>query len=307
MEDSSGKALYKAVQDAVDSARSEGADYVYVMGHLGYVNEDAPYTYADVIANTNGIDVFLDGHSHDMEQVVMKNKDGKKPCVQPAAPNCRPSDTVNYPLKKDCWIPACGSGITARVPELLGVDNDISKAVGSAISDLNKALDEVIGKSTIELTVNEPDQTYDDGAPIRRVRRAETNLGDLCADAIRIQLDAEVGICGGANVRACIAKGDITYGKILEVFPFNNEMCVIAVTGQQILVALEWGSAKLPGEFGGFMQVSGLSYEIDVSVPSPCTKDEEGMFTGISGERRVRNVKVGGKALDPEATYTVAG
>ncbi|MBQ6500325.1 MAG: 5'-nucleotidase C-terminal domain-containing protein [Mogibacterium sp.] len=126
-------------------------------------------------------------------------------------------------------------------------------------------------------------------------------------DAIRVQLDADIGICGGANVRSCIDKGDITYEKILEVFPFNNEMCVIDVTGQQILDALEWGSYKLPGEFGGFLQVSGLTYEIDVSVPSPCTKDEEGMFAGISGERRVRNVTVGCKPLDPEAIYSLAG
>ena len=44
-------------------------------------------------------------------------------------------------------------------------------------------------------------------------------------------------------------KGDITYRTILEVFPFNNEMCVIEVTGQQILDALEWGCSKLPDEF----------------------------------------------------------
>lgn len=87
-------------------------------------------------------------------------------------------------------------------------------------------------------------------------------------------------------------KGDITYRTILEVFPFNNEMCVIEVTGQQILDALEWGCSKLPDEFGGFPQLSGLTYEIDMSVPSSCTKNDEGMFTGVSGERRVRNVTV---------------
>lgn len=42
-------------------------------------------------------------------------------------------------------------------------------------------------------------------------------------------------------------------------------------------------------------------------IPTPCTKTEEGSFNGISGERRVKNVMAGGEALDPEATYTVAG
>ena len=77
MQDKSGEAVYNAVQNAVDSARAEGADYVYVMGHMGYEEQVHPWTYSDVISHTNGIDVFLDGHSHDTEQVVMKNKDGK--------------------------------------------------------------------------------------------------------------------------------------------------------------------------------------------------------------------------------------
>ncbi len=308
MEDSSGEKLYKAVQDAVDSARADGADYVYVMGHLGYEKADSPYTYADVIEHTNGIDVFLDGHSHDLEQVVMKNKDGEK-VVRTACGS--KLQTIGYSelsasdgvLDTDIWV----WNNKKSVPELMGVDNDIKKTVDSAMADLGKTLDEVIGSTTSDLTVNDPVETFDDGSPVRVVRRGETNLGDLCADAIRIQLGADIGICGGANVRANVDKGDITYGKVLEVFPFNNEMCIIEVTGQQVLDALEWGASKLPGEFGGFMQVSGLTFEIDMSIPSPCTKTEEGLFNGISGERRVKNVMAGNEALDPEATYTVAG
>ena len=76
-QDETGEALYQAVQKAVDSARSDGADYVVVMGHLGNEAEVSPWTYADVISHTSGIDAWLDGHSHDAEQVVMKNKTGR--------------------------------------------------------------------------------------------------------------------------------------------------------------------------------------------------------------------------------------
>lgn len=77
MQDTTGEKLYAAVQSAVDAARAEGADYVVVMGHLGEVSSCSPWTYADVIANTTGIDAFLDGHSHDVDQTVMKDKEGK--------------------------------------------------------------------------------------------------------------------------------------------------------------------------------------------------------------------------------------
>ncbi len=84
-----------------------------------------------------------------------------------------------------------------------------------------------------------------------------------------------------------------------------TSFCVCS--GQQILDALEWGAKDVPREFGGFIQVSGLSYTIDVNIPSPCVASEKNMLVGISGPRRVSDVKVGGEPIDPARTYTVAG
>ncbi|MBR6353048.1 MAG: 5'-nucleotidase C-terminal domain-containing protein, partial [Oscillospiraceae bacterium] len=56
-----------------------------------------------------------------------------------------------------------------------------------------------------------------------------------------------------------------------------------------------------------FMQVSGMSYEVHSYIESSCTQDADGMFTGVTGERRIKNVKIGGEDLDPEKTYTLAG
>ena len=84
-------------------------------------------------------------------------------------------------------------------------------------------------------------------------------------------------------------------------------MCVVEATGQQIMDALEWGARAIPGENGGFLHISGGSYEVDASIPDPCIEDENGMMTGIDGRRRVGNVMIGGEAVDPERLYTVAG
>ncbi len=82
-------------------------------------------------------------------------------------------------------------------------------------------------------------------------------------------------------------------------------MSVVEVTGQDILDALEWGAATVPEENGAFLQVSGMSYEIDSSIDSSCTMDENSMFTGVSGARRVKNVMIGDEPVDPEKTYTL--
>ena len=308
LQDESGEQLYAAVQEAVDDARSEGADYVYVLAHLGIHAALSPYTYADVISHTNGINVLLDGHSHDTEQVVMKNKDGetvvrsacgtKMECIGYSHISAK-----NGIAETDIW----SWPNETSAPELLGIHNKISDVAEAQAQKIKAMTDACIARSEVPLlTIYDPEAVDESGNPVRMVRRAETNMGDLIADALRVQTGADLSICGGGAIRADLVKGDVSYGSILTVFPFQNFVAVIRATGQQLLDGLEWSARMVPDEFGGFLQVSGLSYEIDVSVPSGCRKDENGMMTSIEGERRVRNVMVNGQPLDPEKAYTIA-
>ncbi|MBQ1548378.1 MAG: bifunctional metallophosphatase/5'-nucleotidase [Lachnospiraceae bacterium] len=303
-----GKDLYAAVQKAVDSARAEGADFVYVMGHMG--NEDAckPYRYNDIIENTTGIDVFFDGHSHDTDKVVMKNKEGKS--VTRLAVGTKLSCIGYSIITKDGKIEATDKYVWTEeknATETYGLDNDITKLVKEKLAEHEKEMNVVVSHTDVDLTINDPTATDASGKPIRMVRRAETNLGDLVADAYKDQTGADVAIVNGGGVRKDIKKGDITYNSLLSVQPFGNTLVLIEVSGQQILDALEWGAHSVPAEFGGFLQVSGITYEIDTTVADPCTSDAQKMCTGISGERRVKNVKVGGEPIDPEKKYKLAG
>ena len=306
-QDETGEALYSAVQDAVDDVRGEGADYVVVLAHLGNAESARPWNYADVISNTTGYEVMLDGHSHDTDQVTMKNKDGndviRSACGTKLA--CVGYCRITPDGKITCGLYTWNN--TDSVPSLLGVQNDMSEAVTDATKELDEKLGEVVASTAVTLTINDPTEVDTNGRPIRMIRRAETNLGDLCADAYCDQSGADIAIIGGGGIRDSIQAGDVTLNDILKVHPFGNYLTVIEVTGQQILDALEWGSSAVPGENGGFMQVSGLSYEIDTAIESTCRKDEDGMFTGVEGERRVRNVLVAGEPIDPEKTYSLAG
>ena len=106
----------------------------------------------------------------------------------------------------------------------------------------------------------------------------------------------------------------------MDLMPFGNYLVTTECTGQQILDVLEFGAretlsvtsfdGKSVGEFGGFLQVSGLKYTIDTSIESGVILDENRMMTGIEGERRVKDVYIlqNGEyvPLDPEARYTIA-
>lgn len=308
MQDDTGEKLYGAVQSALDEVRSKGADLVYVLGHMGMYGGTSYLNYADIIEHTSGIDVFLDGHSHDTEQVVMKDRDGND--VVRSACGTKLSCVGYSHISADGEVIETGiwSWTNDDAPsDVFGYRNETSEAVDEANRKLAELTGEVVAHNNVDLTINDPEVKDDSGNPIRMVRRAETNLGDFCTDVLRKSTGADIGLMVGGNIRTDLRRGDITYGDILKVLPFQNGICVIEATGQQIMDALEWGARNVPGESGGFLQVSGLTYEIYAGVPSGCSADGNGMMTGIEGERRVRNVMIDGVPIDPEKTYTIAG
>ena len=288
MQDDTGEKLYAAVQSAVDAARKEGAKYVIAMAHLGIEADCQPWTSSDVIVNTSGIDVVLDGHSHStIAGDIVKNKEGKDVIL---------TSTGTKLANIGCLtITADGKLSTALIN-----DDGMGDTIAEIKSGYEEIVNTVVASTKVELTVNDPVSGE------RMVRRQETNLGDLCADAYRAMSGADIAVVNGGGIRVSIPAGDITYGQIIAVHPFGNEMCVVEATGQQILDALEMGARNAPGECGGFLQVSGLTYEIDLNVEPTVEVNADGMFTGVSGEYRVKNVKVGDEPLDLAKTYTLA-
>lgn len=308
MQDETGEALYAAVQKAVDDARAEGAQYVIAMAHLGDEDECRPWRYLDVIGNTAGIDALLDGHSHDTEQVVMKNKDGQD--VVRTACGTKLAHIGRLTITKDGQISSelYSWNQPIAAPKMLGLQNVAGEAVTAATGVLNEKLAEVVASTTVDLIIYDPVAKTDDGRSVRIIRNTETNLGDLCADAYLDQSSgADIALVNGGGIRVSINKGDITLNDILKVHPFGNSLTVIEVTGQQVLDALEWSVHAMPGEFGGFDHVAGLTFEFDATIPSPCTQDDHGFFTGMQEgvERRVRNVLVAGEPIDPAKLYKV--
>ncbi len=299
-EGNDGADLYAAVQKAVDDARAEGAQYVILQAHLGIESECAPWMSTNVIANTTGIDALLDGHSHsELTEEKVKNKDGKE--VLLAACGTKLANIGYLRITKDGKL---STGLytwkyDVSFPAMLG-DTEVAKAVSAATEELNAKLAEVVAKSDVALTIMDP------ATDVRIIRNAETNLGDLCADAYRVMGGADVAVVNGGGIRTNIAAGEITLNDILKVHPFGNALCVVECTGQQILDALEWTAHNVPGENGGFLQVSGMTYEIHTYIESSATMDDKGNFTGVTGEYRVKNVMIGGEPLDLTKTYTLA-
>lgn len=298
-QEATGELLYSAVQDAVDSAVSDGADYVVAIAHLG--TDESVWSSLEVIENTTGIDVFIDGHSHstvDGEEIL--NEDGEAVILSQTGSKFENLGKITINTDDDT--------ITT---ELITADEDDENAytdkdetVLAKIAEINTEfeviLNEVVAYTSVDLLATDP-ETED-----RIVRSQETNLGDLVADAYRTLLDTDIAITNGGGVRASIDAGDITYEDIINVHPFGNEILSVELTGQTILDALEFGASMTPESNSSFLQVSGLTYTIDTTIESSVQIDGDGNFVSVDGEYRVSQVMVGDEALDLEKTYTVA-
>ena len=308
--------MYESVQSAIDAVKDE-ADYVIALGHVGVGIDEkkAGISSYDVIQNVEGLDAFIDAHSHTtIEKELVKDKSGNDVVL---------TQTGSY-LSNIGVMEISGEDITTSlVDKYDGSDEEVARLEDEIHENLMNKMGEQVAVLDTTLYINDPEN------PKRRLVRArEMNSGDFVADSVYwyfnvvLDMDCDVAFANGGGIRAQMEKKDVTFLDIKGVEPFGNMICLIETTGQKILDALEMGATvigewdddwDIPAENGGFMQVAGIQYTIDSTIPSSVKTLGDGMFVSVDGEYRVKDVKVYNKQtgeyedLDLEKTYTLGG
>lgn len=269
------------VQSAVDQARKEGADYVVLLSHMGEKQPILGISSHDLVAATRGIDVVLDGHTHSViirDEVA--NRDGQTvPVTQTGTQFANIGKLV---ISTDGHI-----STTLLSPEEISFT---SAVVQHTIDSVHQLLDTITHKQIatcpFELTINGADGK-------RLVRNGETNMADIITDAFREKAQAQIGLCNGGAIRTSIAAGIITYGDVINVQPFNNQMVRVEATGSTIIAMLDSCTASLPDECGSFPQVAGLRYTVHQRSHTITNVD---VYDDVTGTWL---------PIDPESTYTI--
>ena len=244
------KTFYQLVQQAVDNARAEGADYVVLLSHVGETPQSMGFSSHRLVNNTRGIDVVLDGHSHEIfEGVKVKNLDGKDITVTQTG--------TQFANVGKLLITPDGRFITQLIKSKdIPYKNARISAITDSIRQKVKAVtSEVVAHSDYTLVVSDENAQW-------IVRGQETNAGDLVADAYRYALKADIGFENGGGIRNDIHAGDITYGDIIGMLPYDNTLRRISVTGEQLQQMLTRCTALVPVLDGNFPQCSGLRFTI---------------------------------------------
>ncbi len=290
--------LEATVQRSVDAARAAGAQVVVLLSHLG--DSDGVPTSVKVLSQLNGVDAVLDGHDHHI--IPCRMVEDKSGCRVPLSSTGTQFQKVGMMVISQ--HPDAKESLKFKLftTDSLGRKGCVNKAVADSVKAIREAFDamgsRVVATTAYPLVAEEGD--------IRVCRLRETNLGDLIADAYRILMGADIGWVNGGSIRANIPVGPITHNMLFAVSPYNNTICVIRTTGQELLDALETAVREYPKAEGCFAQVSGMTFTFDPNVKSGVVLDSNGTFLRVDGPRRVSNVMIGGEALDVNKCYTIA-
>lgn len=302
-EDENGNCIYsfhaddsfELIQNAVNKARHKGADYIIVLSHLG--DDTVLDNSVDLLKSTTGIDALLDGHQHHILNRTITNAEGK--------PVILASTGTQFQRFGKLTIDTTGllSVELINGEHFNETDPAIDLIVSEIQDDMHDLVSQVVGHTEVPLTMLKNGK--------REVRKGETNLADLLTDAFRDATGADIGIMNGGGIRNQIKAGDITFGDVYSVIPFNNTVRKLECTGQQLLDALEVGLTLAPEENGDFFQVSGLRYTYTTDVPSSVIFDHNNLFLAVGETRRVLSAEIerngAWQPVHPDSVYTIGG
>jgi 5'-nucleotidase/UDP-sugar diphosphatase len=254
--------------DILVSELRDRVDILVVLSHIGHQEDRA------LAESVKGIDVIVGGHSHtNVEKPVIIGKT----IILQAWEHGKALGVLDITVE-DGRIKTFEGHLEEIKPDSGKGDPSVRKIVEKYSRKVSSILNEKLGEADVDL----------DG---EQVRKRETNLGNLITDIMRRVSGADVAILNGGDIRTSIRKGEITVSDVYSVLPFNDYIVAIKLTGKQIREALEHGVSAIEEGGGGFPQVSGLRFTFSPSL-------KEGP--------RVKEVLIGGVALDPEREYLVA-
>ena len=279
--------LHQAVIDnaqyAIDLAH-EYADFVIVLGHMGVVPDgESGITSEYICENLDGIDLFIDGHSHtvmdggEMVNGAMITSTGQYlnnvGIVEVHVDEDNNAEIENAFLlsAEEVLDPSTGSMLRYYGINEVPDDPEVDAYVAEKNEELDAILSEVVANIPMDLNGERAD-----------VRTRKTNLSKLICEAMTAESGADFTIMNGGGIRASLNAGPVTLGDINNVLPFTNTITVCRITPAGIYAALEHGYSLLPEQNGAFSQTD-LSVVYSAKAPA--------------GER-IKRVYLGDELLD---------
>jgi 5'-nucleotidase len=283
-----------AINAQVGKLRLRGVRTIVLVIHEGLVTPTAPQWVAPLTTEETtgglaavlreldgGIDVVIAGHTHKLNNLLVRLKDGTLTLVTQARSDGEAISVTELTIDRATGATVAKTARVAPVWADSGASPD--KKVTRIVTEATKA--------TLALAARPI------GVAAQPMLRAESPsgesaLGDFVADADRAAAATELAFVNSGGVRSDVPAGLITFGSVYAVRPFGNVVMRFTLTGAQVLRLLEQQWSGEHEAVPRFLRPSGLRYVFDLRR--------------APGHRIVNAWDGEGQPLDPARRYSVA-
>ncbi|MFN2384148.1 MAG: bifunctional UDP-sugar hydrolase/5'-nucleotidase, partial [Gemmatimonadota bacterium] len=265
------------VNELAPRLKRDGADLIILAVHAGAIADSAGGYHGEIVDAaekiTAPLDLIVSGHTHTRVNTVVN----AIPIVQ-AASSGTALGIVTLTFDR-------GAG---RV-----VDHTIQLVTTNArgappVPEIAALVERY--RAEVAVVANRPIAQLSE--TLERLRREESALGGLIADAQRWATKTQMAFVNAGGIRTDLRAGSVTYKDVFAVQPFQNNLIRLTLSGTQLKAALEGVVEDRQG------QVSGVRFAFDPTRP----KGDRVVRAELeNGTPVVRD----GRAVRPTARYTV--
>ena len=272
----------KSIQTEVDNLKSQGINKIILLSHSGQSNDKR------IVSEVDGIDIIFGGHTHELIKGIeegknlLYSKSGEPVIMTQAGKNGEYVGILNVDFDKNGVIVKAQNNIISTTPynRPLPIKDSVEKIIGKP---------EIVGK--VNTAVPMP----------KNILIEDNPHGDLIADAMRTELDADIAILNTANIRGSFTSGAEVDSRLLaDISPFEDKMMLLSLSEKQIVDAIKFGLEKSfnnKAHKPGILLVSGMKYKCN-------TKGELLSLEYIDRENNSHAIDVKNPSADKK--YTVA-
>jgi len=213
--------------------RAEGVQFVIALTHMRWPND------VRLAENVEEIDLILGGHDHDFG---CRQVNGKM--VVKSGTDFRNYAVITLIFTGDGHVDVDVQ--KASVDSSIAEDEEMKSVVEEYTKFMGEKMDTVLGHIDIEL----------DGR-FKIVRRQESNLGNFITDIMLKSMEADIALLNSGTLRSdrIHPRGQFRIRDLMSILPMIDSLVIIAVSGSQLVAALENGVSKYPALEGRFPQV----------------------------------------------------
>ena len=236
----------KDIQAEADKLKAQGVDKIILLSHLGYGYDRR------VAQKTDGIDVILGGHSHNLIQGVKEgenllyNKSGEPVVITQAGRDGKYFGILNLVFNENGVITS--------------VQNNVTPTRGfKRNAPLRYMFEKILGKPQVVGVVKSAPP------PITNDLTDPNPHAQFIVDCMRRELGADIALLSAANVRGYFESGNLDTRVLEDMSPFKNNLTIVPYTEKEIVEALKATAKSIINlnNKPGILHPSGLRYNID--------------------------------------------